>query len=202
MPLWTILVKWPEPTGPTRAQPRSGAGASVAKIGRKASDHGLVATDHHAVPLIESPHSAAGAAVDVVDASVVEDLCAAQRVLVVGIAAVDEGVAGRQQRQERRDAAVGDGTGRDHEPQRARPRQAGNEHLQRRRGPGAAFLNVLARLRLGVEADHSMRAAHEPLRHVGAHAAQADHSDLHGSPFTACGWMMIVAERGALRWID
>ncbi len=37
MPLWTILVKWPAPAGPTRPQPRSFAGANVSKIGRSRS---------------------------------------------------------------------------------------------------------------------------------------------------------------------
>ena len=42
MPLWTILVKWPVPTGPTWAKPPSG--------GRRASNIGWAVATCSAVP--------------------------------------------------------------------------------------------------------------------------------------------------------
>ena len=67
MPLWTIFVKCPAPTGPTWAKPPSGARAS--KIGWALATSPSVAADHEAVAVVEAPHAAAGAAVDEADAA-------------------------------------------------------------------------------------------------------------------------------------
>ena len=73
-------------------------------------DGGIRAADHQAVATLESPDSAAGAYVDVVDAFGGEVFGAADVVDVVGVAAVDEDVAGFEMRGDLGDGVV-DGRG-------------------------------------------------------------------------------------------
>ena len=113
MPLWTILTKWPAPFGPAvqvavlggaagvLAGPgvrgrRVDAGASVAKIGSRCCTDVVLAADHLAVAALQAPDAAAGADVDVVDALGLQLRGAADVVEVVGVAAVDDDVAGLQ----------------------------------------------------------------------------------------------------------
>src|ERR671925_392271 len=78
MPLWTIFVKWPAPTGPTCTKPPSGARAS--KIGR------TTATCSSSPP-------AAGPGVDEPDAPAHQSRAVTLRVAPVAVAAVDDDVA-------------------------------------------------------------------------------------------------------------
>ena len=57
MPLWTILAKWPAPTGPAWTNPssRGPGGRSVSKIGIARSHVGVAAADHQAVALLQTP---------------------------------------------------------------------------------------------------------------------------------------------------
>ena len=75
-------------------------GASVAKIGIEALHDLVLAADHQAVAALEAPDAAARAHVDVVEALRREALGARDVVLVVRVAAVDDGVARREQRLE------------------------------------------------------------------------------------------------------
>ena len=97
---------------------------------------------------------------------------------VVRVAAVDDAVAAIEQRDEVLDAGVGH-AGRNHQPDRTRLVELRDEIFQRGRA-GRAFL---AQLRYGVGAAvvHHARvsAAHQAPHHVGAHAAEADHPELH-----------------------
>ena len=65
------------------------------------------AADHQAVAFLQPPDAAAGAGVDVVDALGRQRLRAPHVVVKVGVAAVDDGVAGRQQAAERGDGRLG-----------------------------------------------------------------------------------------------
>ena len=56
-------------------------------------DHIVFAADHHAVAAFQAPHTTAGADVHIVDPLGCELFCAANVIDVVGIPAVDEGVA-------------------------------------------------------------------------------------------------------------
>ena len=112
MPLWTILTKWPAPCGPQCRKPCSARGrrrrsrpgvrgaastpgASAAKIGVRRSTIVGLAADHQAVAALQAGDAAAGADVDVVDGSARgEPRRAADVVAVVGVAAVDDDVAG------------------------------------------------------------------------------------------------------------
>jgi hypothetical protein len=88
-------------------------GARVAKIGSRCGV--FFAADHHAVAALESPDAAAGAYVHVVDALGGEFLGAADVVYVIGIAAVDEDVAGLEGGENFGDGNVDRGC-RDHQP--------------------------------------------------------------------------------------
>ena len=105
-----------------------GAGARLRHpaAGRKRCEHRLyqrdrlaLAADHQAVPLIEAEDAAAGTDVEITDASRLELLCPADVIVIVGIAAVDEHVAGCQQRSQLPDHRVDDRC-RHHDPHRAR----------------------------------------------------------------------------------
>ena len=84
MPLWTILTKWPAPSGRNAGSharrwfaalrgrgcgaPHRPPGASAAKIGSRRCTIAVLAADHQAIAALEAPDAAAGADVDVVDA--------------------------------------------------------------------------------------------------------------------------------------
>ena len=69
-------------------------GARVLKMGSSCCDGFFGAADHHAVAALQAPDAAAGADIDVMNSFVLEHLRAANVVFEIGIAAVDEDVAG------------------------------------------------------------------------------------------------------------
>ncbi len=111
------------------------------------------AADHQAVAALEAPDAAAGAHVDVVDALGGEFFGAADVVDVVGVAAVDEDVAGFEMRDDLGDGVV-DGCGGDHEPDGAGFGEFA-EQVFDGRGGGEDFLcgHLLDDLRGTIEAD-------------------------------------------------
>ncbi len=187
MPLWIIFVKWPAPTGPTRPQPLVLARRQRFEDRSQPFDHRFVAADHHAVAFGQAPHAAAGAAIDVFDFSPGESCRTAQRICVIGIAAIDHDVAGGQQWQQIRQRDVGDFTGWHHQPQCARDRQFRHQRNQRICGFGTLVFEVVAGVWFRVEAHQPMSAAHQALGHVGAHASQADHAEFHAMSQTVAG---------------
>jgi hypothetical protein len=151
-------------------------GASALKNGSRRS----TAADHQAEAALEAEDAAAGAHVDVVQPLLAERRGTAQVVTVVRVAAVDDGVVGLQQRGELRDGVV-DERGRDHDADAARRRQRADELLQRA-GAGASLSREPGDgIRADVVDDAVVATAHEPAHHVGAHAAQSDHPNLHGA---------------------
>ena len=105
---------------------------------------------------------------------------AAQVVAVVRVAPVDDGVVGLQERREAGDRVV-DERGRDHDADAARRRQRADELLQRA-GAGAPLAREPGDgIGADVVDDAVVATAHEPAHHVGAHAAQSDHPNLHGA---------------------
>jgi hypothetical protein len=144
----------------------------------QAFNHWRVAANHQAVALVQPPHPTASSAIDIVDLFVGEPLCTTQRVLVVGIATIDESVTCRQQRQQLGDDWI-NRLDRNHQPQCARGLHRRHQRLQRSSGFGALGLDTFARLLFPGIADHAMATAHQPLRHVRAHAPQADHAECH-----------------------
>ena len=122
---------------------RSGVRAAASTPGRErreervepSHDVGLAA-DHEAVAALEPPDAAARPAVDVVEAARREPLRALDVVAVVGVAAVDHDVAGREPRHELVERGVDDRR-RHHEPDDPRRRETSDEVVERRGAFGA-----------------------------------------------------------------
>src|SRR5205807_1953025 len=91
---------------PGRASDVTGAGSQGREDRIEVLDRRRLAADHQAVPALPSPDAAAGPDIDIADALLAELLPAADIVDVVGIAAVDDDVSGRQMRQQVIDGRV------------------------------------------------------------------------------------------------
>ncbi len=198
MPLWTIFTKWPAPLGPQCSQPCSAVlgatpsrtrlgvrgadstpGASASKIGASRCTGGVGAADHQAVAALEAVDAAARADVEVVDAVVGEQRAGAVDVVAVPrVAAVDDRVAGFEQRSELVDR-VADVGGRHHQPDVAGRGQPLDERSRRLR---AGHALVGERVDGGVRhvvAHALVPGGGEPAHHVGAHPPEPDHAQLH-----------------------
>jgi hypothetical protein len=144
----------------------------------EAFDRSVRPADHHAIAAFEPPHAAGRADVDIVDALRAEFLRVADVVDIVRVPAVDDAVARLEQRGEVRNARIGH-AGRYHQPHRARFVELADEIFQRG-CTGRAFL-AQPRDGLGAAVVHDARVspAHQAPHHVRAHAAEADHPELH-----------------------
>ena len=183
MPLWTILVKWPAPVGPTCPQPVSGEGGEGFEDGLEAFDGGVVAADHEAVALLEAPDTAGGADVDELIALGGGCGVAALRVFVVGVATVDEGVAGLHEGFEGGDGLVDGIAGRDHDPDGARRAEVADHLLEGRDPERAGCGETRDGVVVEVEADDLVAREAKTLRHVEAHLAKSDDAQFHVIPF-------------------
>ena len=83
-----------EGLSPRSARDVAGPGSQLREDRIEALDHRRLAPDHQAIPSLPSPDTAAGPDVHIVDALLGEIVCAPDVVDVIGITAVDEGVAG------------------------------------------------------------------------------------------------------------
>src|SRR6185312_4579293 len=135
-------------------------------------------TDHQTIALLEPEHTAARPDIDVMDACRAQLLGPADVVLIVGIAAVDEDVAGSEPRPQLRNDAVDDRSGH-HDPDRARRSQGGGELRERIGGDRPIGSNRLHRFLRSIVSDAFMAASDQPAHHVGAHAPEPHHSDSH-----------------------
>ena len=142
-------------------------------------DRLLVAADHHAVALFQSPHAARGAHVDKLKSLGGNFLVVAHRVLVIRVTAVDKYVAGIQQRLQLGDGLVHRLALRHHDPDGlaafqllARSSSVEDAHI-------AGSSQPRHRFGAEVEAHHLVAAQPQPLRHVAAHLAQTNQSKLH-----------------------
>src|SRR5687767_8641621 len=77
---------------------------------------GLVASHHQAVAVVETPDSTAYTGVDESDLFVRKLLASSYRVVVIGIAAVDDEIAGREEGRKLGDRVFGRASGRNHQP--------------------------------------------------------------------------------------
>jgi hypothetical protein len=163
---------------PGRAPGGVDAGGQRAEERVQARDGGVVAADHQAIAALEAEDAAAGAHVHVVQALLAELRGAAQVVAVVGVAPVDDGVVGLQQRRQPRDGVVHE-RGRDHDADAARRRQEPDELLQRAGARAPLPREPGDGVGTDVVDDAVVARAHEAAHHVGAHASKSDHAHLH-----------------------
>ncbi len=164
-----------------RAPGRAGAGRERFEDRLQVLDDGGFAADHQAVAPIDAGDAAAGADVDVMVFRRREAFGAADVVAVVGVAAVDDDVAGRDAGQQFPQQVIHRAGGH-HQPDGARPRHPGHQFGDRRRADGIAAArgdDVRHHGRLS-RVDHArMSLSREAPDHVGPHATEADHSELH-----------------------
>ena len=158
------------------------AGGQGLKDGFEPGVDAGVATHHERVAMHQTPDAAAGAGVEKVDSFAGERLAAPHGVLVVGVAAVDYRVAGFEQPAELINDGVGDGAGGEHDPYGAGSGKAGYQIVHRVGGHRSARRAGCHRLGVLVKDDHGVAAVEQPLGHVCAHAAQADHSQFQVLP--------------------
>ena len=185
MPLWIILTKWPAPPGPQCSQPASGAGARIFANGSTMLRRLGVAAEHQRIAVVQSPDAARHAAVDEAHARRRQRRAAPLRVLVVGVAAVDDHVAAREFRPDLLERELGDASGRQHQPDDARRRQACASATIDARGFEHAFAGERRRAAASASKPTTLdAAARQPPRHVAAHAAQSDDADLHSGGFS------------------
>ena len=150
-------------------------------MGERRCDDLLLAADHEAEPALDSPHAAARADVDVVDALLAQLVGVADVLDVVRVAPVDDRVPGLEHLGERRDRLVRDVAGRHHHPRRARLLELLREVRERGRAHGTVGRERLYGIGRDVVADAAMTVLHEPPDDPGAHPAEPDHSELHWS---------------------
>ena len=194
MTLWTILTKCPGAVRPAvqvalvrtaatgRAARRrrccTGTGREGCEQRREPLHHGVFAADHLAVAALGPGDAAARAHVEMVDSARLQRGGAADVIAVVGVAAVDDDVVGVEQRRERGQHLIDEGR-RNHQPDRTRSHQRGDQLLQRGRAGGALRRQPIDGGRLHVVDDAGVITAHQPAHHVGPHASESDHTDLH-----------------------
>jgi hypothetical protein len=151
----------------------------VAALGSESPEGGLdtregvgVAADHEAVALGEAPDAPRDAGVQKGNTLLLRGRRATLRVAEVRVAAVHDRVAVLEQRQKVLVCVLGGISGGNHQPEHAgllEPRRELDERVGRAVRGGAG-------IRL-----HLVPVPPEALRHVAAHAAEADHAQFHRS---------------------
>ncbi len=146
--------------------------------GVEVANRAIRSADHHAEPALQPEDATAGAAIDEVDSPRRERARMRDVVDVVRVASVDDRVSRLQVRSH----VVDDGTGHaggHHQPHRARGRQLRDEICDRCRTDGTRSDEGLDRGGVVVVHDAFVSLGHAPAHEIRAHAAQADHSELH-----------------------
>ena len=110
------------------------------KIGLQRADRLGLAADHQAVADLEAPDPARRPGVDVADALGRQLAVPADVVVEVGVAAVDDRVAGFEVLEQLGDLGLGRVAGRDHDPDRARLGERADELGDRERRGRALLL--------------------------------------------------------------
>jgi hypothetical protein len=110
-----------------------------------------------------------------------ESGCAADIVMIVRVAAVNDDIAGRKARRQRLNLPV-DQSGRNHKPHRSGLLQPQDQIFKGSGADSSFFDQSVHSARVYVIYDTLMPGPHDTPNHIGAHPAQADHSKLHSEP--------------------
>jgi hypothetical protein len=129
----------------------------------------VVSARHQAEPDPEAPDPAGDADVDEVDPLVAGRRVPPDRVVEVGVAPVHDGVTAVEDAEHLLEGLLRDLAGRNHQPNGARLLELLRQLLER----------VGRRLDVRVVGLDLVAVLAQALRHPAAHAAQADHSELH-----------------------
>ena len=133
------------------------------------------AANHQTVTSLQPPNTAAGANIDILDSLRRELLSTPDVINVIGIAAVDQNVAGFEIGRNAGNGFVHDRCG-NHQPDGARFGELAYQVLERRGTHGTMLHQLLNSLRGPVEHDAGMTVIQQTLHHVGAHSPQTYHS--------------------------
>jgi hypothetical protein len=111
----------------------------------------------------------------------VDALSVPQRVLVVGVAAVDDDVIGLKHLQQGGDDLIGRATGRDHRLGHPRRRELLDKFLEGLYRDEILLLvgQVICNLDGAIVADHSVTISRQSARHLDAHLTQSNDSKLY-----------------------
>src|SRR5882762_443681 len=161
-----------------RARCVAATGGERLEDGVEMADGIVFAADHLAIAALESPNAAARADIHIVNAFRREFLGAANVVDVVGVAAVDDDVAGLKLRSQVVQRGVDDAGGH-HEPDSARLREFLYEIVERRRTYRTFRAELLHGIGAAVEDNALVTIFLQAAHHVGAHPAETDHAELH-----------------------
>jgi hypothetical protein len=137
-----------------------------------------LAANHQAIATLETPYTAACAAIDIMQIVRLEFLRPVDIVVIVGITTVDHDIARSELRYQGVESRI-DHRGRHHQPYRARLRQPLEQVIERLRADGT-FTRHRAHGIRGHVVDHAFMAALEQAsHHIGAHPSEPNHSKLH-----------------------
>src|SRR5262249_3513421 len=132
-------------------------------------------SNHHAITALQPPHAATGSDIDIMDSLRRDRLRPADVVNVIRVAAVDENVATLEVRREIGDRLVDDPC-RDHQPYRPRLIELAHQVRSRGRPDCLVTRQIRDRLRRYVENYALMATLDKSPNHIGAHAAETDHT--------------------------
>ena len=161
-----------------RARRRLDTWGEGGEDGVEAPDDGFIAADHQAVSPLRPPDSAAGPDVHVVDALRFQLGGAADVIVVVGVAAVDDHVVAFEERDEGLQRRI-DHRRRHHHPGGAGLFQLVREVFERCRPDRSLFDECLYGFRMKVVNDALVTGPQKAPHHVGSHPAQSDHAQFH-----------------------
>src|SRR5579885_1570021 len=165
----------------TAGRPRDAAGA-----GRQCGEYGIkplhvfcLTAEHHAVAAIKSPDPTADSCVDIPDVLSPELGGPANVVLEVGIAAIDDEVAGAHEFRQGHHRSVRDLASGQHHPDGARPRKLAHEI--RKTARASRFGESRNRGGVLVENDTGVPVALQAADDVPTHSTETNDTDLHGT---------------------
>lgn len=152
---WDIAQAWRE-GGEDRVQVLDGLG---------------VAANHHAVATLQAPDATGRPDVHVVQAFFRQGLAATHVVFIEGVAAVDDHIAGFHQFAEVVDRGFGRLARRQHDPDRPRFLQAGNQGSEVGNAGRTLFAQAFDECFIAVVDHGGMPIEHQAARNIPAHAA-------------------------------
>src|SRR5689334_18787902 len=138
----------------------------------------LLTTDHLAVTTLEPPNTATRSHVDVMNTFRAQHLCATNVVDVIRVTTVDDHVV-RSHLSDKFIKHRVDQRGRNHQPDRARRLELRDKTAERRIAGCTLVDKRLHGFRIAIVNNTLVTAAQQASHHVGAHAAEPNHSDLH-----------------------
>src|SRR5690606_9835568 len=143
--------------------------------------HGCFRTpDHHAITQLEAPDAATRAHIDELDSMRRELIPAPERVPIIRVSAVDEGVPLRKVRKQLCDHGIDHIAGRHHHPDMPGCDDVANQSLRRNRAVQAIIDERPGETFVEVKANDVVAGAKKAKGHAAPHLPEADHSYLHG----------------------